>query len=148
MCVPACRRNCAICGPRPEGAREPLVSKGLGKMPKYAKPDEYIADHNAPIAALLTELRAFIHAELPGASEKMRYGVPVFLNEHDVPVLYLFGASDHVNFGFLRFDALSDPDAVLVGSGKPSKHIEIRPGDPIDHTLLRSFIAQCSDLAA
>ncbi|MDX8354952.1 DUF1801 domain-containing protein [Cognatiyoonia sp. IB215182] len=117
-------------------------------MPKYENHDEYIADHDAPIAALLTELRTFIHAELRGASEKMRYGVPVFLNRHNVPVLYLFGSSDHVNFGFLRFDALSDPDAVLIGSGKPSKHIEIRPGNPIDHTLLRGFIAQCADLAA
>ncbi len=144
MCGPACRRNCATCGLRPE----PECSKRPGKMPKYANPDEYIADHDAPIAALLTELRAFIHAELPGASEKIRYGVPVFLNEHDVPVLYLFGAADHVNFGFLRFDALSDPEAVLIGSGKPSKHIEIRPGNPIDHALLRGFIAQCADLAA
>ena len=94
----------------------------------------------------MSQLRRFIHAELPTATEGMQYGVPVFRNKHGVPVIYLLGTNDHVNFGFLRYDALSDTEGVLQGSGKPSKHVEIRPDQQIDTELLGRFIAQCANL--
>lgn len=95
---------------------------------------------------MLEELRALIHTELPGATEGMQYGVPVFLNSVGVPVIYLFGSSDHVNFGFLKYAELSDPDGLLEGSGKPSKHIKIFPGKSIDKTGLLKLIKQCKNI--
>ncbi len=117
-------------------------------MAKYKDTDAYIAHHSGPIGSLLQELRAFIHEELPGVTEAMGYGVPVFLNAHGVAVLYLLGTKDHVNFGFLRYDVLSDPEGVLIGSGKPSKHVEIEPGQEIDKNMLRRFVAQCAHVKA
>ena len=117
-------------------------------MPKYQNTDQYIADQAGPVADLLHTLRDFIQKELPGVTEGMQYGVPVFRNAHGVPVLYLFGSEDHVNFGFLRYDVLSDVDGVLKGSGKPSKHIEIHPRQVINTKLLRRFIAQCAHVSA
>ena len=116
----------------------------MGK--KYKSVDDYLSTRSAEGRPLLEELRSFIHANLPGASEDLDYGVPVFLNAHGVPVLYLFGSKAHVNFGFLRSAELSDPDGVLKGSGKPSKHVRIAPGAPIDKDRLLGFIAQCSKI--
>lgn len=93
---------------------------------------------------MIGDLRSFVHATLPGASVDLDYGVPVFLNSHGVPVLYLFASKRHVNFGFLRSADLSDPDGLLKGSGKPSKHIRILPGKPIDKDMLAGFVTQCS----
>ncbi len=117
-------------------------------MPKYQNTDEYIEDHTGPVGDLLKKLRAFIHDELPDATERMEFGVPVFLNAHGVPVIYIFGAKNHANFGFLRYDMLTDTDGVLIGSGKPSKHIEISPGREFDKDMLRRFIAQCVHVKA
>lgn len=115
-------------------------------MVKHKDTDAYIADCAAPVAALMTELRTFIHETLPGATEGIQYGVPVLLNANGMPVIYLLGSADHVNFGFLKFDALSDPTQILKGSGKPSKHVEIGVGEPVDKDMLTGFIAQCADI--
>ena len=115
-------------------------------MPEQESIDAYIRDRPKPVATLLTELRAFIKAALPGVTEGMKYGAPVFYNAKKTPVIYLFGSRDHVNFGFLKSSALSDPNGVLLGSGKPSKHIEIHPDKPINKPALREFIKQCETL--
>ncbi len=115
---------------------------------KYSSVDHYLSTRSEEVRPLLDELRAFIHASLPGATEDLDYGVPVFLNANGVPVLYLFGSKKHVNFGFLRAAELSDPEGVLKGSGKPSKHIRLLPGKPVDKDLLAGFIHQCSVIKA
>lgn len=91
----------------------------------------------------MEELRTFIKKTLAGATEGMSYGAPVFYNAKKAPVIYLYGAKDHVNFGFLRFAELSDPQGYLQGSGKPSKHVKIYPGQPIEKAMLCEFIKQC-----
>ena len=108
--------------------------------------DDYISRCSPDVASLLEELRRFIHATLPGTTEGMQYGAPVFLNAHGVPVIYLFGSKKHANFGFLKSTELSDPDGILKGSGKPSKHIRVHPGKPIDTILLGAFVRQCESI--
>lgn len=115
-------------------------------MPNQPTIDLYIAESAEAVAPLLTKLRAFIHETLPGATEGMKYGAPYFYNAKGAAVIYLFGSKDHVNFGFLRSADLSDPDGVLKGSGKPSKHIEIDPDQPIDTPTLIAFVKQCETL--
>ena len=112
-------------------------------MPKHENIDQYIRDCAAPVVPLLEDLRAFVNSTLHGATERMQYGAPVFFNAENAPVIYLFGSHDHVNFGFLKSAELSDPQGVLRGSGKPSKHVKIIPGRPIDKSTLRNFIKQC-----
>ena len=117
-------------------------------MTRYETTDQYFEDQSGRIAELLARLRAFIHEQLPEATEAMQYGVPVFRNRYGVPILYLFGSSAHVNFGFLRYDVLSDTQGVLKGSGKPSKHMEISPDQVIDTKTLGHFIAQCAQVSS
>jgi len=120
--------------------------EGQEKVPRIDNIDQYIDTCTEAVIPLLRELRTFIVEALPGASEGMRYGAPVFFNAHGVPVIYLFGSKGHVNFGFLKSAELSDPDNILRGSGKPSKHLKIFPGKPIDRALLRTFVRQCKKL--
>lgn len=110
--------------------------------------DAYIGKCSAEVAALLQEMRRFIHDTLPGATEGMQYGAPVFYNASGVAVIYLFGSKAHVNFGFLKSAQLADPVGVLKGSGTPSKHIRIYPDKPVDEELLRGFVKQCAGLKA
>ena len=117
-------------------------------MPKHKRIDDYIDGCTETVAPLMETLREFVHQTLPGASEGMQYGVPVFRNANKVPVIYLFGSRDHVNFGFLKSAELSDPHGVLEGSGKPSKHVRIFPGAPIDEPTLRAFVKQCETMSA
>ena len=108
--------------------------------------DDYIGSRSAEVGSLLEDLRGFVKAILPGATEDMQYGVPVFLNAHGVPVVYLFGSKKHVNFGFLKSAKLTDPNRILRGSGKPSKHIRVTPGRPIDEETLSEFVGQCESI--
>ncbi|MDJ0629185.1 MAG: DUF1801 domain-containing protein [Rhodobacter sp.] len=114
--------------------------------PRHKGIDDYIRKRAEAVIPLLEDLRAFIHHTLPGATEGMQYGAPVFFNAHGVPVIYLFGSKNHVNFGFLRSSELSDPRRLLKGSGKPSKHIKVYPGKPVDKAILAGFIEQCESL--
>ena len=112
---------------------------------KYETVDDYFNACSANVMPLMQEMRRFIHANLPGATEDLDYGVPVFLNAHGVPVVYLLASKkEHVNFGFLRSGDLSDPDGILEGSGKPSKHIKLFPDRPVDTSQLAGFVAQCN----
>ena len=113
---------------------------------KHDNIDDYIGDCTTEVVPLLEDLRGFVHDTLPGATEDMQYGVPVFLNAHGVPVVYLFGSKKHVNFGFLRSAKLNDPNGVLRGSGKPSKHIRIVPSKPVDRARLTEFVKQCASI--
>ncbi|MEO1241875.1 MAG: DUF1801 domain-containing protein [Pseudomonadota bacterium] len=115
-------------------------------MPKQEAIDDYIADCTEAVAPLMKKLRAFINNTLTGATEGMSCGAPVFFNARGAPVIYLYAAKDHVNFGFLKYAELSDPDCILQGSGKPSKHIKIYPDEPIKKAMLRKFIKQCEAL--
>ena len=113
---------------------------------KHDTIDDYISGCSPGVVPLLEELRVFVHATLPGATEDMQYGAPVFLNAHGIPVIYLFGSKKHVNFGFLNTAELSDPDGILKGSGKPSKHIRVVLGKPINKAKLAEFVRQCESM--
>lgn len=108
--------------------------------------DDYIRGCTEAVIPLLQELRAFIHRTLPGVTEGMQYGAPVFMNAHGAPVIYLFGSKHHVNFGFLKSSEINDPKGALKGSGKPSKHIKIFSDKPFDKALLSEYLRQCESV--
>ena len=115
---------------------------------KHETVDDYIQGCAKNVVPLLEELRGFIYTAMPGATEGMQYGVPVFINANGVPVIYLFGSKRHVNFGFLRSSELIDPSSVLKGSGKPSKHVKVFPDKPYDKFLLSELVNQCAEIKA
>jgi uncharacterized protein YdhG (YjbR/CyaY superfamily) len=66
-------------------------------MPETAKNvDEYIAGFPGEIQKGLRELRAFIKAEVPAASEKISYGMPTFYLEGNL--VHFAAFKDHYGF--------------------------------------------------
>lgn len=108
--------------------------------------EEYIAERDAPVRAVLEELRALVHAALPDAAEGFKWGAPVFDNAHGVTVVYLYGGKDHANLGFVRGAELDDPHRILKGSGKAGRHVQIFPGKTVPAAQLTALLAQCAAL--
>ena len=53
---------------------------------------------------------------------------------------YVNAFTEHVNVGFFRGADLSDPDALLEGTGRFMRHVKIRPGRHVDREALLSLI--------
>ena len=109
--------------------------------------EEYVAARPAPVRATLEALRSLVKSELDGVTEGMKWGAPSYIASTGEALVYLYGGKDHVNLGFLRGAELDDPGKLLKGSGKPSKHIEIRSKDGIPEKEIRAFLRQCARLS-
>ena len=60
----------------------------------------------------------------------------------DAAFAYVDAFSAHVNVGFFHGSALSDPAALLQGTGKFMRHVKLAPGRGVDDAALRHLIAQ------
>jgi hypothetical protein len=58
----------------------------------------------------------------------------------DAPFGFVNAFTSHVNVGFFRGAALSDPERLLQGSGKFMRHVTLRPGTPVDASALEELI--------
>lgn len=58
----------------------------------------------------------------------------------DVAFAYVNAFTAHVNVGFFHGAALSDPDALLEGTGKFMRHVKRRAGEDIDAEALKKLI--------
>lgn len=78
----------------------------------------------------------------------MKWGVPTYSGSNGQPLVYLYGGKKHVNLGFLFGDGLDDnPNKILKGSGKPSRHIEICSSNEIPKKEIRSLLRQSAQLS-
>lgn len=76
-------------------------------MPDRKKVDAYIANA-APFAQpILRHVRAAIRAGCPSIEERLKWGVPAFVNKGIVAGMATFKA--HATFGFWRWKELADP---------------------------------------
>lgn len=48
--------------------------------------------------------------------------------------------TSHLNVGFFRGAALSDPEGLLVGSGKWMRHVKVGPGRDVDSEALARLV--------
>ncbi len=107
--------------------------------------EQYIAERTAPIRTVLEALRLLLKSTLPGSTEGMKWGAPIYGDPDGRPLVYLYGGKDHVNLGFLRGAELDDPDELLGGSGKSTRTLKIYPGDDIPQEAIRIFLNQCAE---
>ena len=87
----------------------------------------------------MEELRALVMRAAPGASESIKWGMPVFsLNGL---LCYLRPTSAYVRFGFyghaIHFD---DPEGVLEGTGVAMRHVKIRSAADIRPALFTQWV--------
>ncbi len=80
-------------------------------MPDRKKVDAYIAKA-APFAQpILRHVRAAIRAGCPSIEERIKWGVPAFVNKGIVAGMAAFKA--HATFGFWRWKELADPKGLF-----------------------------------
>ena len=103
-----------------------------------SKVTDYIQSAAAGQINLLEELRQLIHEAVPGTSEAIKWGFPVFAKNKDFT--YLRFSKNHITLGFYNIDRIEDPDNKLEGSGKTLRHIKIRRKEDIDSALIKQWL--------
>jgi hypothetical protein len=100
------------------------------------KIEEYINKQNSPQKEICIYLRNLIHKTIPGSSEEMKWGVPVFSGGK----FYIGSFKDSVNLGFSIIGLDDSEIALFNGTGKTMRHIKIRSMEDIDDNKLVKLI--------
>lgn len=106
--------------------------------------EHYIAARDEPARTVLQALRELVRETLPGATEGMKWGAPVYYDKRGEAIIYLYGGKDHAHLGFVQGVELDDPDRILIGSGKTGRHVKCPAGEAINPTMLVPLLRQCS----
>jgi hypothetical protein len=113
------------------------------KMKAYATFDEYFAAQTPKHQTVIRALRKLVGRVAPHLEESVKWGNGCWLNGR-VPVVYIYSAPDHVQFGFFAGAALNDPGGLLRGQGKFVRHIRVvKPAD-IDRDTFSAFLRQAA----
>ena len=104
---------------------------------------KYISKADTEQIKLLEDLRVLIHNAVPGTSEAIKWGFPVFAKEKDFT--YLRFSKKHITLGFYNIAKIDDPDKHLEGSGNTLKHIKIRSKADINEELLSGWLKAISE---
>lgn len=101
--------------------------------------DRWIDMQPVELAAIARTWFVFMRACGDGVLELMHDGCPTVCVQ-DAPFAYVNVFRAHVNIGFFHGDALPDPAAMLLGTGKYMRHVKLRPGQALDAPRLQALI--------
>ncbi len=87
---------------------------------------------------LLEQLRQLVHESVPGTTEAIKWGFPVFTKTKNYA--YFRFSKKHITLGFYNPEKIDDPDGLLEGSGDTLKHIRIKKAEDIDAKLLKKWL--------
>ena len=100
------------------------------------KVEKYIKKQKSPQKEICIYIRNLIHKTVPGVSEEMKWGVPVFA----AGKFYIGSFKDSVNLGF-SINGLDEKEiSSFQGSGKTIRHIKISSLKDIDDEKLAGLI--------
>ena len=103
----------------------------------------YIQNASNEQITLLEELRQLIHEVVPGTSEAIKWGFPVFAKSKDYA--YLRFSKKHITLGFYNIDKIEDPEDKLEGKGITLRHIKIRNKKDIEVNLISKWLKSISE---
>jgi hypothetical protein len=118
-------------------------------IPKRMSPKRLLLEHleryDPDIAALTLALREMVLEEAPGAHELVHAGYAVavaftFTGKMGGAFCYVAAYRSHVNLGFNHGAALSDPDRLLLGSGRQMRHLRVAAPNDLSLPHIRRFI--------
>lgn len=109
----------------------------------YATFDLYLADQRPKNRTVIRALRAFVGRVAPDLEESVKWGNGCWL-KGNAPVAYVYSAPDHVQFGFFRGSALSDPKGLLEGEGQYVRHVKVRKAADIDAKTFGALLRQAA----
>jgi len=105
--------------------------------------DEWFASIDEPISAIAEELRSLILDALPGATECIKWGTPVY--EQNGPICSLRKGKEFIALQFGSIGtSLKDPNGLLEGTGKKMRHVKLRSKDDIKKRQFISWVKQAA----
>ena len=106
--------------------------------------EELFSLYNPTVAATAARARTLVLDIFPDAFEQvdakdkmLHYGLGPKMAQQ---VFYIAGYTAHANIGFWDGVSLSDPDHLLVGTGKRLRHVKLRTPEDVDHPGLRALL--------
>lgn len=108
--------------------------------------DLFFDDLEQPIGELALGLRDIIRTALPDASERIKWGMPVY--ETDRVICAIRPAKGYVALQFYASGTrLPDPDGLLEGTGRKMRHVKIRSKQDLKKPLFASWLKQATKLS-
>lgn len=107
-------------------------------------PDEILRDHSPEVRELANRLRRLVHETLIEMSERAYPGWHAIGFRHPRAgyVCGIFPQADSVRFLFEHGRQLSDPEGLLTGDGRQTRHLELRPDDAIPAEGLKILLLE------
>ncbi len=96
------------------------------------KVDTYIAGQKSPQKEICEKLREIIFKTFPEIKEEMKWGVPSYADGK----YYFVALKSHVNLGFSIKGFSKEEIALLQGSGKTMRSLEIASTKEINETQI------------
>lgn len=107
--------------------------------------DEWIAK-NVPVQHrdLVTELRALLKKNMPGAEEVISYNMPVY--RYEKPIAWINAGRTGISVGFRDGTRIDDRHRLLKGTGKGARNVSIKRVEDLNTAALRDYIKQAVKL--
>ena len=112
--------------------------------------EDLLALYPQNVAALANELRPIIRDAMPEAKE-LAYPGWQAIGYRDPRAGYVCGIfvfEDHIRLIFERGNLLPDPDGILEGRTKQTRHITLQPEESVPLERISHFVALAADLGA
>lgn len=100
--------------------------------------DEYIADFPEDIQAILSKLRATIHAAAPDAQETIKYAMPTFTLKGNL--IYFAAFKKHIGLFPLTADIKKKLGRQLVGYEGTKDSVRLPLDQPIPYSLISKMV--------
>jgi hypothetical protein len=105
---------------------------------KPATVDAYVKTLPPQTQQIVNKLRALVAEASPEVTETFKWAQPVY--EANGPFAYIKAHKGHVNFGFWRGAAFTEPNVKLEGDGSRMRHLKITSMADIDDKVFKTLI--------
>lgn len=107
--------------------------------------DEYLKAKVQPQHLdIVSALRELMAEGAPRAQEVILYGSLAWKDNKSMAIVS--ASKTHITFAFDRGAEFEDPDGLLEGAGKRTRHVKIKSLDTMNRDALRDYIAQAARL--
>ena len=108
-----------------------------------------MSEHIFEMSALADELEEYIRSVVPKSEVVKKYGGTLYTlkpEEKEGQFCGVFVHTKHVQISFSRGAELSDPNKLLLGSGKRRRHLNYVSSDDVDFGELEVLLKQAAKL--
>lgn len=117
----------------------------MSPMNSYPSFDAYLKDQPRSKQTVIRALRKFVKRAAPSLEEAVKYGNGCWVQGR-YPIVYVYAAADHTQFGFIAGSKLSDPKGLLEGDGQYVRHVKLRSTRDIAERNLVALLEQAVEL--